>query len=257
MPERPLLDVPTPPGGWGPPWPNVAEIADVLPHHTWTLVGGLMTQLHAATHDVDGVRPTNDVDVVLHVETTPGAPAAAAEALESLGYHVVDPFDPRETTAHRFRRGHQSVDLVTVAEDVVDVLIADHAPPRAVSRLRGRTMVAIEGGTQALQRTVNASLSIVDGVRTTVSTPSVLGALVLKAAAYRTDSRDPERHLMDAAVLLARLDDPYDAREQFKGSDRSRMLLLARHLVEEGPQWRRLPSTAARDGQAALRILTT
>lgn len=140
MTDRPTLDVRTPPGGWGPPWPNVAEIAAVLPYESWTLVGGLMTQLQAVNHDIDEVRPTDDVDIVLHVETTPGVPGAAADALESLGYTLVDSVDPREKTAHRFRRGRQAVDLVTGASDVVDVLIADHAPPRTVSSLRGRTM---------------------------------------------------------------------------------------------------------------------
>lgn len=44
--DRPTIDVPTPPGGWPPPWPNVAEIEAVLPHQKWTLIGGLMAQLH-------------------------------------------------------------------------------------------------------------------------------------------------------------------------------------------------------------------
>lgn len=38
---------------------------------------------------------------------------------------------------------------------------------------------------------------------TTVSVPSPFGAAILKAAAYQTDSRDRERHLQDAALLLA------------------------------------------------------
>lgn len=104
---------------------------------------------------------------------------------------------------------------------------------------------------------MNATLTIVDGEPTTASTPSVLGALVLKAAAYWTDSRAPERHLLDAAVLLSCMDDPYAAREQFKGFDRSRVLLLARELGDDVPIWRSLPAAAARDGKAALRILTS
>jgi hypothetical protein len=56
MAERAIVDVPSPPGGWGAPWPNLAEIGAVLSHETWTLVGGLMTQLHgirAATNPCD------------------------------------------------------------------------------------------------------------------------------------------------------------------------------------------------------------
>lgn len=117
-----------------------------------------MTQLHGIHRGIDTLRPTNDVDIVLHVETTRGVAAQTATALESLGYQLTPSIDARTETAHRFRRGQSTVDLVTSASDVVDVLVADHAAPRVVETLRGRTMVAIEGGTQALRRTVNAAL---------------------------------------------------------------------------------------------------
>lgn len=263
MTDRLTLDVATPPGGWGSPWPNVAEIESVLPHDTWTLVGGLMTQLHAVSNGIFTVRPTDDVDIVLHIETTRGLPATAATALEGIGYELVLALDPRERTAHRFRRSGQFVDLVTAEEEagvvepgVVDVLIADHPAPRVVGTMRGRDMVAIEGGTQALRRTVLATLAIGGDCPTTISTPSVFGALVLKAAAFRTDSRDPQRHLQDAAILLACLDSPLAAREQYTGSDRSRMQTLERNLPNDAPQWRLLGGRAA-EGRAALRLLVS
>lgn len=55
----------------------MAEIARVLPHDRWTLIGGLMTQLHAIRRGIEAVRPTVDVDTVLHVETTRGVVAEA------------------------------------------------------------------------------------------------------------------------------------------------------------------------------------
>lgn len=72
---RPVVDVVAAVGGWPDPWPNVAEIAGVLPTDRWTLVGGLMTQLHSIHHGLGVVRPTNDVDIVLHVETVRGVAA--------------------------------------------------------------------------------------------------------------------------------------------------------------------------------------
>jgi hypothetical protein len=90
----------------------VAEIERVFAHEKWTLVGGLMAQLHCIQKGLDVIRPTNDVDIVLHVETTRGVAAAAAAALESLGYELSVPTDPRVGTAHRFRRGPASVDLL-------------------------------------------------------------------------------------------------------------------------------------------------
>lgn len=254
--DRLTIEVASPPGGWGAPWPNVAEIEAVLPHEKWTLVGGLMAQLHGILRGIDTLRPTNDVDIVLHVETTRGVTAESARALESLGYELAPSIDERNNTAHRFKRGESTVDLVTSGPDVVDVLIADHAAPRAVETLRGRTMVAIEGGTQALRRTINAQLEITPGHTTTVGVPSPFGAVILKAAAYQTDFRDRERHLQDAALLLAVVEDPYAEREQFTGSDRSRLQILVRALPDSAREWQQLPAEWRTNGQASLRILS-
>lgn len=255
MVDRPTIDVPAPPGGWSPPWPNVAEIESVLPHERWTLVGGLMAQLHGIHRGVTSLRPTLDVDMVLHVETGRGVVAEAARALESLGYRFAPSIDDLNNTAHRFTRGDPTVDLVA-GLDVVDVLIADHPAPKVIERLRGREMVTIEGGTQALKRTVNARLEIVPGRVTTLSVPSPFGATILKAAAYLTDSRDKERHLQDAALLLAVIDDPHAERAGFAGSDRRRLNALARALPDDAREWRSLPEPWRTNGQAALRILT-
>jgi hypothetical protein len=182
--------------------------------------------------------------------------AEAARALESIGYSFAPSIDDRNDTAHRFTRGDSRVDLVTSAPDVVDVLVADHAAPRVIEKLRGKDMIAIEGGTQALRRTINARLQITPGRTTTVSVPSPFGAVILKAAAYQTDSRDKERHLQDAALLLSVIEDPYAEREQFAGSDRLRLTALARAMPDDARAWMALPADGRSDGQAALRILT-
>jgi hypothetical protein len=213
-----------------------------------------MTQLHAIHHGIDAIRPTNDVDIVLHVESTRGVADQAAAALESLGYVLKPSADARNNTAHRFTRSGSTVDIV--AGDVVDVLIADHAAPRVRERLRGRDMVTIEGGTQALRRTINARLEIVPECTTTVSVPSVLGALVLKAAAHQTDTRDRERHLHDAVVLLAAIEDPFATRAGFAGSDGARLRRLAGQLPANAREWRRLPAESRAAAQAAMRVLS-
>ena len=117
-------------------------------------------------------------------------------------------------------------------------------------------MVRIEGGTQALRRTIDARLEITAGTPTSISVPSAFGALILKAAAYTTDSRDRDRHLFDAAALLACIDDPFAEREEFSGSDRRRIAALNRALPEGHPAWRQLPETHRANAEAALRILT-
>ena len=254
--ERPTIEVTSASGGWPAPWPSVAELADALPDGSWTLVGGLMTQLHTIHHGLGIVRPTNDVDIVLHIETMRGVPNAAATALESLGYRFQPGIDIRNNTAHRFVRGTTSVDLVAGAgEEQVDVLIADHPAPRVIEKVRGREMIRIEGGTQALRRTVNARLEIVPDTLTAISVPRPFGALILKTAAYMTDSRDRERHLFDAASLLACIDDPFAERAEFTGSDRRRIATLVAHLTASHRAWRALPQDHRTQAELTLNIL--
>jgi hypothetical protein len=47
-----------------------------------------MVQLHAVAAGFPVVRPTNDVDVLLHVETGRGRAVQVAAALEGLGYRL-------------------------------------------------------------------------------------------------------------------------------------------------------------------------
>jgi hypothetical protein len=243
---RSVIDVATPAGGWAYPWPNVAEIEAELPHTHWTLIGGLMVQLHAINRGLAVVRPTNDVDIVVHVETGRGRPRTTAQVLTDLGYEIQPEHNRRESVAHRFRRDR----------DTVDVVVADHAAPRVLEPMAGNRMVPIEGGTQALRRTVNARLEI-DERNSTVSVPDPYGALIIKSAAHKADSRDPERHLLDAAVLLACIDDPYAELERpASGSDRSRLIHLRKYLDDPlHPAWLPLDARARSDGQAALEIL--
>jgi hypothetical protein len=39
----------------------------------WTLVSGLMVQLHATRHGVGGIRPTVDIDVLADIRQRPSA----------------------------------------------------------------------------------------------------------------------------------------------------------------------------------------
>lgn len=259
--ERPVIEVAGAVGGWPYPWPNVAELASALPADRWTLIGGLMAQMHAINRGIDAVRPTNDVDIVLHIETERGTPRATVAALERIGYRMLTSIDPLNPTAHRFTRGTSHADVIAgdttmeAKEDQIDVVVADHPAPSVEEMMRRMEMVKIEGGTQALKRTANYRLKITPGEPTTISVPQPFGALILKAAAYKTDSRDPGRHLNDAAVLLACIEDPFEERDGFAGSDRSRLLFLQSHLAHDQAAWRRMPREDARRAQQILRIL--
>jgi hypothetical protein len=257
-PERPTIEITGAPGGWPHPWPNVAELARALPSETWTLIGGLMTQLHTIHRGIGITRPTNDVDIALHIETDRGLPGATARALEALGYEFRPPMAARGGHGHRWVRDTTSIDVVTSARssDTVDVVTADHAAPKVREQMRGHPMVAIEGGTQALRRTVNARLEIEPGVATLISVPRPFGALVLKAAAHRTDTRDRDRHLYDAVALLACVDDPFAERDGFAGSDAARLRHLQSQLAPEHAAWLSLSEPARQSARDALAVLT-
>ena len=62
----------------------------------------------------------------------------------------------RKGTAHRFVRDQTAIDVVASSPVQVDILVADHAAPRVVEKMRGYEMVKIEGGTQALRRTLTS-----------------------------------------------------------------------------------------------------
>ncbi|WP_104063742.1 hypothetical protein [Arthrobacter sp. 4R501] len=251
---REIWDVAAPPGGWGQPWPQCVELARNLAAQHWTLVGGLMVQLHAARAGLAVARPTADVDIVLHLET-PGTTVAQVHAiLAGMGYTLQTSIDSA-APAHRFVRGKEQV----------DVMVADRVAPHVPQRLGGHDMFALPAGTQALKRTVYCRFSVPavdddgdgdDEKDVLISIPNVLGALVLKGAAYREDSRDTRRHLDDAVVLSACVLEPLTTRDQMKGSDRSRIIGLHDGLGNRAHQsWMLLEDEERQRARMNLKIL--
>jgi hypothetical protein len=244
--KRTSLVIPAPVGGWGSPWPQCVELARELPATKWTLVGGLMVQLHAAAAGLLVTRPTADVDIVLHVETGAVTASEVTESLGRLGYELQPSID-KSAPAHRFVRG----------QDQVDVMIADHGVAKPPQRLGGRDIFRLPAGTQALQRTIYCHINT-GNEEVTISIPNSLGALVLKGAAFREDSRDGRRHLDDAAVLAATIHDPLQMVAELKGSDRSRALTLHTALLDPlHPSWLMLDEDDRVVARDALRILAS
>jgi hypothetical protein len=52
-------------------WNAALDLADELPERGWTLVGGLMVQLHAHRHGRAGARPTEDIDILANSRERP------------------------------------------------------------------------------------------------------------------------------------------------------------------------------------------
>ncbi len=244
---RPLWQVSTPPGGWPPPWPQLVEIVHEIPHTQWTLVGGLMVQLHAVHAGLQLTRPTRDVDMVLHIETGAATFEGVRGKLEQLGYVLHEPVGPGEV--HRFYRGDRQ-------EETVDVMVADRLSPKRHPMVLRRRVFAVPGGTSALRKTVNCEVDTGTG-EVVVSIPDVLGALVLKGAAYLNDSRDRERHLDDAVVLACTVTDPIGDRARMTGSDRGRIRALWKVLQDRDHRSWLATGLAAAQGHAALLLLST
>jgi hypothetical protein len=237
--------VPTPAYGWDHPWPNLFELAAVFSADNWTLIGGLMVQAHALAHNVPVNRPTEDLDVMLHVDVVAGVTSEATVRLEKLGYELQPPAS-RRGPAYRFTRG----------DDVIDVMSPDHTG-RIKPALRHSPMFTVEGGKQALQRPLTLAMTTGSGAGVELTVPDELGALVLKGAAHTRDQRDRERHLFDAATLAACITDHAAELTRLKGSDGRRLRHLADALSNSRhPAWLSLPEPHRTAGQDTLRILT-
>lgn len=252
--ERRRVPLSPPSGGWLHPWPNVFELAREMATDKWTLVGGLMVQAHALAHGVKLTRPTDDVDVLLHIEIDATAAVQADEHITALGYQLREPADPRRKSSPHYRYERASL----LGTEKIDVMAADHTAPRSKQLLRGRPMFTVDGGTQALRRTMAYVIDIGDGDVYEISIPDELAALVLKGAAHLADNRDRERHLQDAAVLAACITDHSDELGRLAGSDRKRIRHLADALSDPSdPAWLGLDEPYRTAGQDTLRILAS
>jgi hypothetical protein len=212
-------------------WQTIFDLCDRLAPDEWVLVGGQMVMAHGLAAGRAVPRVSRDIDVMANLITSGDALHRCVHTVRGLGFEGQPSMDGR--SLHRFAR--------PADELVIDVLAPDHAPPkRRLTTVPPRMTIAVEGGRQAMTRAVVFDASL--GERSTlVPVPSVLGALILKAAAYRADSRDRERHATDAAFLVSLIDDPIAIRSQFAGSDRRRLLSLDRRIgAAEHSVWRQL-----------------
>ena len=92
--------------------------------------------------------------------------------------------------------------------------------------------------------------------KVTVFIPNLIGALVLKCAAYATDRRNPHRHLEDAALLASLITDHANALSQLHGSDKKRLRKAAEALSDPNePSWLLLAPQQRVKGQDTMRIL--
>lgn len=171
-------------------WLAIGELVELVPLERWSVVGGQMVAIQAARFGVTPARPTTDGDIVVDVRSF-GRPAMRelADALLRLGFAVE--MSPEGVT--RFVRGLAKVDLL--APDGVGAEVVTSPPGHAVQA---------PGATQALERSELVTIRV-DDAEFDVRTPSMLGAIVAKAAACAIPGTRDERlrHQQDLAFLLS------------------------------------------------------
>jgi len=221
-------------------WKLLCDLADR--HQTdWVLIGGQMVLLHALQAGRSPNRVSQDLDTVIDARVRPPALPAFVSTLGSLGFASVG-VSP-DDVAHRFALG----------DTRIDVLVPEGVGRRAPIRTIGTAAtVEVEGGTQALAR--GERLPVRHGTRRAlVPRPSLVGAMIIKAAASVVDVR-PQRHLHDLAFLCSLVADPLATRDGLTPKDRSR-LRAANALAEPSHEAWRLLDEPER-GYAAYRLLT-
>lgn len=179
----------------------------------WTLIGGQLVHLHCAERGISPVRATNDVDAVVDIRASPSVLATFTGVLKDLGF---SPQISGDGIQHRWLRDQAQV----------DVLIPEGVGARAAAGVGagGAPTISAPGTTQALNRSEPVMI-VVEGRTGTVLRPTLVGALVGKAAA-RTEiasDRASTRHCTDF-VVLAQLISARDFREtELVKKDRTRL----------------------------------
>lgn len=136
-------------------------------------------------------------------------------------------------------------------------MVADHLPSRMSPRLGRRPAFAAPSGEQAMRRRDIYRLEFRGGAIAAIGVPDELGALVGKGAAWLVDHRDRERHLDDAAVLLASIEDASELDYlAANANDRKRVGAVTSELADAShPSWVSLDEPDRRRGLFNLALV--
>jgi hypothetical protein len=199
MTDTPVVRMPAMTAQLEAAWQALFEIHAAMPHH-WTLVGGQMVHLQCAERGAAPSRPTDDLDTALDVRTDPDALLHFTTHLTKLGFAIdgtsADGFQ------HRWVRDQVQIDVV------IPTGLGERAATKQGAM--GAPTVASPGAQQALDRSSTVVVELAGGITGQVNRPSLLGALVVKAAALSTTGPNKERHMLDFLVLCGLIGGPGD-----------------------------------------------
>lgn len=179
-------------------WSMALELAQALgPDRDWSLIGGLMVQLHGLEHD-DELRPTVDIDLLGAARKPPVMTEEIASLITGMGAKVAMPPRSQPEVGYRFELDGEIVEILGP-----DGLKSD---PRTLGKM---TTFQVPGATQALRRTEVVLVSLRDSEPVAMRRPSLLGAILIKArvvAKRRKEKFDSDRQ--DLIRLLSYVEDP-------------------------------------------------
>lgn len=190
-------------------WTSALELSrDLGPDNRWTLIGGLMVQLHAFERSRSS-RLTADVDFLGDSRSRPSMTVRIAEVLKQRGGEMTMPPRTDENLGYRFE----------VEGSIVEILGSEgvHRDPKTLGKHR---TIQVPGGTQALARTEVVRVSLAGGRPVDVRRPSLLGAILIKARAVATKREKFESDRQDLIRLLGFVEDPRASAAEIKGNEK-------------------------------------
>jgi len=163
----------------------------------WSLIGGLMVQLHGFERE-DDLRPTTDIDILGAARKPPAMTEEIASILVEKGAKVATPPRSKPEVGYRFQLDGEMVEILGP-----DGLRAD---PKTVGGLR---TFQVSGGSQALRRTEVVLVQLANSSPVAVRRPTLLGAILIKARAVAKRRRGKSRSdRQDLIRLLSYVEDP-------------------------------------------------
>jgi hypothetical protein len=215
-------------------WKSLMKISETFENENWILVGGLMTSLKMIEHNIFA-RATRDIDILIDVLSDRKSLERCIKSLKTLGFVPKHP-SWKGAPLHRFVKG----------ELIIDLLVADHLPRKIDLKYNSFPLMAIEGGAQAIDRKMFYHITS-EEKKYKIPVPDDLGSLILKSAAYKSDTRDSMRHLEDSLLLASIITDyPYE-RSRLQGSDQKRLLKVLQGFEEHRLHLISLTSTEVYD----------
>lgn len=179
-------------------WTKALELAEAFgSEDNWTLVGGLMVQLHAVEHNSDS-RLTSDIDVLGDSRKRPSMTQKLARILKDRGGAIAMPPRSNKDLGYKFE----------IDGEIVEVLGSEGvtANPKTIG---SSTTFQVPGGTQALRRTEVVQVSLDGQATVALRRPNLLGAILIKARVVAKKRREKfESDRQDVILLLSLVEDP-------------------------------------------------